>query len=162
MKTTILFFVLSIVALFNIDSAYAGMSEVKWKNTEKYKDIRAGNEHQKHFEKRIFSAFEKHFLKLSEQLPKGQLLKIEVTNVDLAGDVRFDSMNEIRVVKDTYPPRLTFSYKVFNSDKTVAQSGDVNLKDLGFLMGATIRYRNRSIPYEKRMLDKWFKNTFEN
>ena len=78
MKNPIIFIVVSIVALLNISSAYAGMSEVKWKNTEKYNDIRAGNEHQKHFEERIFGAFEKHFLKLSEQLPKGQLLQIKV------------------------------------------------------------------------------------
>lgn len=162
MKKSIIYIFLSIITLLNMSSVYAGMSEVKWINVETYKDIKASHEHQKRFEARIFSAFEKHFLKLSEKLPEGHLLKVEVTNVDLAGDIRFAAMDDIRVVKDIYPPRIAFSYKVVSKDKSVLQSGDVKLKDIGFLMGSTMRYRNKTIGYEKRMLDEWFKTTFEN
>jgi len=141
-------------------SASAGTSEVKWNETDKYTDIRAGNEHRGHFKARIFKAFEEHFSKLSESLPEGQLLKVEVTDVDLAGDVRFDTMDRIRVVKSLYIPRIEFSYEVVNSDKSIARSGDVDLKDMGFLTSSTSRYSHKTIPYEKRMLDKWFKKTF--
>jgi len=141
-------------------SAFAGTSEVKWNETDKYTDIRAGNEHREHFKTRIFKAFEKHFSKLSEKLPEGQLLKVKVTDVDLAGDVRFDTMDRIRVIKSLYMPRLEFSYEVISSDKSIVQSGEVDLRDMGFMSGSTLRYQHKSIPHEKRMLDKWFKKTF--
>ena len=145
-----------------INSAYAGTSEIKWTEPDKYTDIRAGNEHRGHFKNRIFKAFEEHFLALSEALPEGQLLKVDVTNVDLAGDVRFGTMDRIRVIKDLYIPRMTFSYQLLNADKSVVQSGEAALKDMGFRIGTNLRYKNKTIPYEKRMLDKWFNSTFIN
>jgi hypothetical protein len=160
MKKVIELFVATTITLVSAGSAYAGISEVKWANPDKYTDIKAGNEHRTHFKNRIFKAFEEHFAKLSETLPEGQLLKIEVTNVDLAGDVRFDTMDRIRVIKDLYIPRMKFTYKVINADKSVAQEGDVDLKDMGFMSGSSLRYKHKPIPYEKRMLDKWFKATF--
>jgi hypothetical protein len=160
MKKLLVLIVLFVTGLLNSNNAFAGMSEVTWKDSDKYTDLRPGNEHRQHFKNRIFGAFEKHFLKLSEQLPEGQLLKIEVTNVDLAGDVRFDTMVRIRVIKDLYIPRMKFTYKVINADKSVAQEGDVDLKDMGFMSGSSLRYKHKPIPYEKRMLDKWFKATF--
>lgn len=155
---------LSIIALLFvfINSAYAGTSEIKWTEPDKYTDIRAGNEHRVRFKERIFKAFEEHFLALSAALPEGQLLKVDVTNVDLAGDVRFSTIDHIRVIKDLYIPRMTFSYQLLNADKLVLQSDDVALKDMGFRIGINLRYKNKTIPYEKRMLDKWFNSTFIN
>jgi len=76
--------------------------------------------------------------------------------------VRFDTNRQIRVVKDIYFPRLKFSYELFNVDKSVVTSGDINLKDMSFMLGNNIRYRNKSLGYEKRMLDNWFNDTFRN
>ncbi|XPF92760.1 DUF3016 domain-containing protein [Colwellia sp. RE-S-Sl-9] len=137
----------------------AGESEVIWENPDKYTDIRAGSESQSRFEARIFNSFEKHFAKLTEKLPEGQILKIKVIDVDLAGDVRFDTMDRIRVIRDIYFPRIEFSYQLVNADKSVAQSGEINLKDMVF-MGSFSRYQNKSLSYEKVMLDKWFADTF--
>ncbi len=150
----------ALMLLVFANTSYAGTSEVKWSDPDKYTDIRAGNEHRGHFKSRIFKAFEEHFAKLSEKLPEDQLLKIDVSNVDLAGDVRFDSIDRIRVIKSLYIPRLVFTYEVINSDKSIEQSGSVNLKDMGFMIGAPLKYKHKPIPHEKRMLDKWFKKTF--
>ena len=138
----------------------AGESEVTWTNTDKYTDIRAGNENRARFKTRIFSHFEEHFSKLSEKLPEGQVLKVNVTNVDLAGDVRFDTMDRIRVVRDIYIPRMKFTYEVVNADKSIADSGDADLKAMGFMQQASTVGHHKAIYYEKKMLDKWFKNTF--
>lgn len=138
----------------------AGESEIKWTEPDKYTDVRSGNENRKHFKERIFKSFEKHFAKLSEQLPEGQILKLDVSNVDLAGDVRFSPMQEYRIIKDIYIPRLTFTYELLNADKTVADSGEVDLKDMSFLTSISSSSINNTLKYEKRMIDKWFKKTF--
>ncbi len=146
--------------LTTIGSVTAGESEVIWTEPDKYTDVRSGNENRKHFKERIFKNFEKHFAKLSEKLPEGKTLKINVTNVDLAGDVRFSSMQQVRIVKDIYIPRIEFSYELINTDKSIAASGDVDLKDMGFMTSSSSYKSNSVLYYEKRMIDKWFKNTF--
>ncbi|WP_077342653.1 DUF3016 domain-containing protein [Pseudocolwellia agarivorans] len=138
----------------------AGESEVIWENSDKYTDIRAGNENKSRFEARVFEQFEKHFVKLAEKLPEGQTLKVKVTDLDLAGDVRFDTMDRIRVIRDLYIPRIEFSYQLVNADKSIAGSGEIDLKDMGFMLSSPSRYKTKSFSYEKRMLDKWFTDTF--
>jgi hypothetical protein len=140
----------------------AGQSEITWTEPEKYTDIRPGSESKKRFRNRIFKNFEKHFIKLSEQLPEGQILKLNVTNVDLAGDVRFSPMQEFRIIKDIYIPRFKFTYELLNADKTIVDSGKVDLKDMSFMNSPSLHSKNDTLKYEKSMIDKWFKSAFIN
>lgn len=151
-----------IAILFSLTtlSVTAGESEVTWTDPDKYTDIRPSNESKSRFQKRIFKSFEEHFAKLSEQLPEGQKLKIDVTNVDLAGDVRLGSTQQIRIVKDIYIPRIKFTFELVNADNTIESSGDVDLKDMSFMMSPNAYSSGKSLNYEKRMLDKWFNDTF--
>jgi hypothetical protein len=140
----------------------AATSEVKWTNSGDYRDVDAGNGHRAKFKEKVFTDFEKHFTKLAEKLPKGQSLLIDVKDVDLAGDVNIGGINRIRVIKELYSPRMAFSYQVLDANKAIIFSGDVNLKDMGFMMGASMRYKHESLAYEKKMLDDWFEDTFTN
>lgn len=152
-------------ALFTIGSlqsvAYAATSEVTWTDYKKYRDIQSGNEGREHFRKRTFKNFEKHFAKLAERLPTGQVLKIEVTDVDLAGDTYAGGINRLRIVKEIYFPRLNFAYQLINADGSEVMAAEVKLKDMNFMMGSHLRYRNDALGYEKKMLDDWFKETFK-
>ncbi len=94
-----------------------------------------------------------------KELPEGKVLNIEVTDVDLAGDVH-RTMSRIRVMTDVYAPRIEFSYQLVDQNKNVLLSGSENLKDRNYLMGSNLRYRNEFLGYEKNMLDEWFKDTF--
>ncbi|MBL4910873.1 MAG: DUF3016 domain-containing protein [Alteromonadaceae bacterium] len=142
--------------------SYAAKTEIKWTNPEKYRDIRAGDENRKAYKERVFSTFEKHFAKLAEKLPAEQTLKIEITDVDLAGDVNIGSVvNRIRIVTDLYFPSMKFSYQLINADKSVVKSADVSLKDMGFMYVNNFRYRNQSFSYDKKMIADWFKKTFK-
>ena len=136
----------------------AATSEVKWTNPDKYRDVDAGDGHRAKFKARIFANFEEHFSLLAEKLPEGQTLLIDVKDVDLAGDVH-QNMQRIRVIKEIFFPRIEFSYQVLDGNKNVLTSGDVNLKDMSFMMGSNLRYNRDSLGYEKRMLDEWFEKT---
>jgi hypothetical protein len=151
-----------VVVLISVAPAQAAQVEVKWTNPDKYSDVDAGQEHRQHFKDRTFKAFEEHFAKMAEALPEQQKLVFDITNLDLAGDVNFGGMKRIRIIKDIFFPRMEFSYQLLNADNTVVKSAEVSLKDMGFLMHNSFRYRNKSLSYEKDMLDDWFRNTFEN
>lgn len=142
-------------------SVMAAEVEIKWTEPDEYSDIHAGENHRKHFREQTFNNFDKHFSKLAGQLPEGQILKIEVTNVDLAGTTFHSGINRIRVVKDMYPPRMAFSYRLIKADNSIVLEGKADLKDMNFMMGKSLRYRNDSIGYEKGMLDNWFSSTFK-
>lgn len=138
----------------------AATSEVTWQNPEKYRDVKSGMQSKKKYQQRVFKSFDKHFAKLAEQLPQDQILKIVVTNVDLAGDVFAGGIDQIRIVKDIYIPRMAFSYQLLDANNGEIKTGDVKLKDMNFLNGSQMRYRQEHLGYEKKMLDDWFSNTF--
>jgi hypothetical protein len=141
--------------------AYAATSEVTWTDYEKYRDIRAGNNNRKSFRERTFKSLEEHFSKLAEKLPEGQVLKIEVTDVDLAGDTLAGGMDRIRIVKEIYSPRMNFSYQLVNADGSEILKDEIVLKDMNFMRSSQLKYRNDSLGYEKKMLDDWFYDVFE-
>ena len=153
----------------------AANSEVTWTDFKKYRDINAGNQGRKNFRERTFKSFEKHFTQLAKSLPEKHVLKIAVTDVDLAGDtnaavinprsmnhsgMKHLNMNRTRVVKDIYFPRMTFSYQLVDAEGVVIKSEDVVVKDMNFMSSSRLKYRHKVLGYEKKMLDEWFKDTF--
>lgn len=149
-----------LIVLLPLTNTYAASVEVNWIKPEKYTDVRAGQESRKRFRERTFKKFEAHFQKLASKLPEQQKIVINVTNVDLAGDVTFN-MKRIRIIKDIYIPRMKFNYQLLNADGKVLKQEDVDLKDMGFMMHANSRIHNDALRYEKVMLNKWFKSTFD-
>jgi hypothetical protein len=143
-------------------SAFAATTEVTWGDYKKFRDIDAGNENRKSFRERTLKDFEKHFAKLAEALPENQVLKINVTDVDLAGDTHVGGINRTRIVKEIYAPRLNFSYELVDESGQVIKAETVVVKDMSFMSGSNLKYRNKSLGYEKKMLDDWFKDTFSN
>jgi len=144
-----------------MSSAMAAEAVIKWTEPDEYTDIRAGDNHRKHFREQLFNNVEKHVSKLASRLPEKQLLIIEVTNIDLAGTTLHTGLNRIRVIKETYPPRMNFSYQLVNVDKSLVMEGKANLINMNFMMSKRIKYQTDTLGHEKKMLDKWFAQTFK-
>ena len=158
-------FFTTILVLFTFVSfqgiANAATVEVTWTDYEKYRDIHPGDGNRKAFREDTFYNFEKHFTKLAGNLPEGQILKIDVTDVDLAGDTHAGGINGYRIVKETYPPRMNFSYQLLNADGSEVTAAEVKLRDLNFMQGSRLKYRNDALSYEQKMLDDWFFKAFK-
>ncbi|WP_057830444.1 DUF3016 domain-containing protein [Colwellia sp. TT2012] len=161
MKQFIYMVTLLILTSLMAPGAFAASSEVTWTDYKSYRDINAGNENRKSFRERIFRDFEKHFAKLAATLPEGQVLKIDVTDVDLAGDTHAAGIHRTRIVKQIYRPRMNFSYQLFDADGKLVQSDEVVVKDMNFMSGSNLKYRHKSLGYEKKMLDDWFDKAFK-
>lgn len=140
-------------------SSTAAEVEITWTEPDKYSDIYASQESSARFQQRVFTALEKHFSKLAVQLPEVKALKIEVTDIDLAGNVH-QNMRRIRVMTDVFSPRIKFSYQLLDENAVVLVSGEENLKDRNYLSGKNLRYSREFLGYEKNMLSKWFNKTF--
>jgi len=96
-------------------------------------------------------------------LPEGQSLSVTFTDIDLAGDFepqRGPNMSDVRVIKDIYPPRLHFTYKLVDASGVVLKEGQEKLVELGFQMTASPLDSHDSLHYEKGMLDKWLHEQF--
>lgn len=156
MKKNILFAVASSIIGC---AAYAGEAKVTWQEPDKYTDIREGNELLDRFREQLFKEFELMLADLAKQLPDDCLFEVTVTDVDLAGEVNgmhAGAWQNIRIIKDIYWPRMSFTYTLKHTTQGLLASGQEDIKDLGFLSGGRSSAMTR-FGYEEKMLQSWFK-----
>ncbi|MGX9460437.1 DUF3016 domain-containing protein [Shewanella sp. A14] len=138
-----------------------GVVKIEWQSPKNFRDIKNSNEIQSRFEKRLFETLTKNINKKAEKILKpGQTLQMQVTNLDLAGDMRptFGAMpNDLRIVKDLYPPKATFSYSVNQGDKVII-AGDEKLTDMNFMYNSR-RFNDKPFQYETSMFDDWLQKS---
>lgn len=144
-------------------NAFAASSEVEWVKPENFSDIRPANESRSRYHKRVFKHLEEHFAELAEKLPADQTLKIQVNNLDLAGDVRYmvgPNNSTVRVIQDIYFPKIRFNYQLVDKIDVQITSGEADIKDMSFNTGIRNNMTSDSFYYEKEMISDWFKKTF--
>lgn len=153
--------------------------EIEWVEPEEFTDVRPSNESKNRFRERTLKNIERYMAKLSEDLPEDQILKMTVTDLDLAGRVQFGAgavintragfarlgngtAGDIRIIDTIDFPSMDFSYSLTQNDGQVILSGEEELKDLSFQhrVGGKIRSSD-TLRYEKEMLRAWFKQTFD-
>ena len=90
------------------------------------------------------------------------MLRVTVTDVDMAGDFepwRGPRFDDVRIVKDIYPPRIELRFRLLDANGSVLREGERTLRDSAFLMrdGA---HETDSLRFEKRLLDQWLRKEF--
>jgi Protein of unknown function (DUF3016) len=97
---------------------------------------------------------------LGPRLSDGAALRLQVTDIDLAGDLVPLSERDVRVLRGGADwPRIALHYTLLEKDKVVA-SGDADLSDMDYFAGLPSNARRRGdLPYEKAMLLRWFDTT---
>jgi hypothetical protein len=143
--------------------AYSGEAEVKWQNFDEYSDVRPGSNWKKeNYYNSVKRNHEKTFRKLASKLPDGYVFSVEVTDLDLAGEVLLGNGNgnstEPRVMSSTYSPKITLNYTVKSNDgKVVSQDSNLKLKDMSYLDGIVMRYKD-SYYYDNKLIAEWFED----
>jgi hypothetical protein len=110
---------------------------------------------------RTLKSLSEYFAKLGQRLPDGQTLKVEVLDIDLAGEIRPSrSGQDIRVLRGGADwPRITLRYALQGAAGTL-KSGQADLADMSyqdFVHGQSLNYGD--LPYEKHMVERWFDQT---
>jgi hypothetical protein len=95
-------------------------------------------------------------------LTPGQTLSIRVLDVDLAG--RFEpwrrpGIYNVRIMRDVTPPRIRLSYTLEEPGRP-ARHGEETVSDIDYLSRPLLRRTGVVMPYEKAMLDDWFRARF--
>jgi hypothetical protein len=93
---------------------------------------------------------------LGKHLPNGQVLSIEVVDLNLAGEVNPFSWREARVLRGGADwPQMELRYTL-SSEGRALKSGQAQLSDMNYLF----TQRRDELGYEKRMIERWFRTEF--
>lgn len=99
----------------------------------------------------------------ARRLAPGQRLVVTIEDVDMAGDFepwRSVHLQDVRIVKDIYPPRINLKFKLLNASGRVVAEGERELRDLAFSMRSSMLSRTDPLRYEKALLDDWLRREF--
>ena len=97
------------------------------------------------------------------RLPAGERLQLTIIDIDRAGDFepwRGIGQQDIRIVRDIYPPRMTVQFKHFDASGALAAEGERRITDPAFLVNAAPINDTDPLRYEKRMIDSWVRREF--
>jgi len=95
-------------------------------------------------------------------LPQDDHLKVTFTNVQLAGTYepwRGPRWDDVRVIKNIYPPRIDLTFTQTDANGAVVKEGERQLRDPAFMQRG-ILYSTDPLRFEKRMLDDWLRKEF--
>jgi hypothetical protein len=113
---------------------------------------------------RVLKELEAHFGKLGAKgLSADQVLKVDVTDIDLAGRLNFSGHGpmDMRILNGRADwPRMSLHYSLEANGK-VLQSGDVHLADMNYMSRVNRYFSSEPLRYEKAMMDDWFRKTFQ-
>ena len=133
----------------------AGRVEVQWLAPERYSD--AGR--QVWERDQTLQTLTRHLQSLGRHLPDAQMLRIEVSDLDLAGELLPLGTHELRLLRGRADwPRISLSYRL-ESQGRVLGSGQIELADMGY-MSLAMGPNGGELAYEKRMLERWVRSEF--
>jgi hypothetical protein len=137
-------------------TAFAGTADVRFVNPDRFTDLGT----YKSDEQANMNTLSHYIQRLAQQLPPDQVLRVDVLDVDLAGEVRQTRNGAIRVARDAAFPVIQLRWSL-ESGGRVLRSGDQRLTDLNYRHHLRdVHYSTTSLYYEKHMLDDWFRTEF--
>lgn len=136
----------------------AGTAEIRYVEPERFSD--AG---RSPFDReQALAALTAHLNQLALRLPDGQRLRVEVLDVDLAGEPILRQGTDVRVMRGAADwPQIRLRWTLEQGGATI-RSGEDRLSDLGYLTGrAGPASSEGAFPHEKRLLTQWFRARVE-
>jgi hypothetical protein len=93
-------------------------------------------------------------------LAPGAKLRVEVTEIDLAGRIPAGRPDAPRVLTGGADwPRITLNYELTSADGKV-ERGDASVSDMNYMNHIPKNSAAEMLAHEKRMLDEWFRQRF--
>ena len=142
--------------------ASTGPVQVDWADPAQFSDIRlSGNRREAQRGNWVQQLAQHLQTRATAQLPAGETLQVTFTDIQRAGSFepwRGPNMQDTRIVRDIYPPRIELTFKHMDAQGNVIAQGERRLRDVGFMMGsATTVLNSDPLRFEKRLLDDWLR-----
>lgn len=141
-----------------------GAVSVRWQDPAQFSDIQhSGNRSEARRGDWVRELALHLRARAQRRLPPGERLEVEITDIQRAGNYepwRGRSFDDVRVVRELYPPRMTLTFKHLGADGQVIAGGERKLSDPGFLLGPSPGLSSDFLRYEKSMIDRWLAREF--
>ena len=138
--------------------ALAGVAEVSFVKSDQFSDIGRNVVDRE----RVLKRYDEHFQKLAQRLPDGQTLKVQVLDIDLAGELKPTFRHgDLRVLKGHVDwPQLKMHWDLVGPAGQTLQSGDERLSDMAYLVRTPRHAGFDGLAYDLRLVDEWFDKRF--
>ena len=140
------------------DSAIA----VQWTDPAEFTDLKfSGNRFEARRGNWVMQLAEHLRKSAGKQLPDGERMEVTITDIDRAG--RYEPwqgvrMQDVRILRDIYPPSMTLTFKRYGADGQVIAEGERRLRDLGYLQRSSPINGSDNLRHEKRLIDDWLRS----
>ena len=143
----------------------AGPVNVSWSDPSRFTELRYSRNRWQSERGNWVLQIARHLRERTERaLPAGQRVEFNITDIKRAGDYepwQGSNAQDVRIVRDVYPPRITFTMIRYGADGQVIEQGEHRLVGMGFLSRGGNTLDSDPLRHEKRMLDDWIRRRFQ-
>ena len=153
-----LFLAASLLAASALPVHAAGQVEVSYVKPEEFRDAGRGVVDRE----RTLGTLTQYLQQLAKKLPEGQMLRLEVTDIDLAGEIYPGRhLNDVRVLRGGADwPHINLRYTLLDGSRML-KAGEAKLADSAYMFTRhSLPIQDSELAYEKRMLKQWFDQNF--
>lgn len=143
----------------------AGPVAVRWNDPATFTELRTGAGRRDNTNRGDWVRQLAEHLRASAQprLAEGERLEVVITDIKRAGDFEpwhDPRYQDVRIVRDIYPPRISLSWRRLDADGRVLDQGERRIVDGGFLVDGTSVNASDPLRHEKRLIDRWVRTQF--
>jgi hypothetical protein len=150
------------IALLGIAPSARAEVQVTFTNPESYADAALHRDRGPNGREVALTMVREELMRLGKRyLAPNQTLKVEVLDIDLAGELEWwHGPYDIRYLRDYTWPRIKLHYTLEQDGRPI-RSAEETVSDMSYQMSVTAVTRSgESMPYEKLMLARWFRSRF--
>jgi hypothetical protein len=154
---------LSMPVLVQAETAPASQVEVTYVSPENFTDFKDSSMSTDKGRDYLTAAFTKHIRKIAKEvLPAGTHLEVKFTDINLAGEYepqRGPRFDEVRIMKEIYPPRMVLDFRLLGADGKVLAEGNRHLIDMNYQSNSRA-FDDDPLRYDKTLLTDWLRSEF--
>jgi len=141
-----------------------GVVSVSWTDPSEFTELRfSGNRWEAKRGNWVFELASAVRKSVAKQLPEGERMEIEITDIDRAG--RYEPglgprMDSIRIMRNIDSPSMSLTFRRYNAEGELIEEGERKLRDMMYLNNINALSNTDPLRYEKRMIDDWARREF--
>jgi hypothetical protein len=137
---------------------------IVFNNPEKFTDLKTSSMDSTKDREYLLEQLKEYLLERAPgRMSDGQTLDITINDIDMAGDYEpwhGPRVQDIRIIKEIYPPRIDLHFKLTDADGKVSAEGARQLRDLNFMMSTPSIPSDDTLRHEKSLLNNWLSMEF--
>ena len=102
--------------------------------------------------------------KIAKTVPAGDRVDVQILDITRAGEYEWmphATTDDIRVMRDVYPPRMTLNFRHVDASGAVVAEGERKIADLAYLQTQPPFPASDPLRYDKRLIDTWVRREFK-